>query len=284
MFLERFHGTSVDYHLSLGETEQARIFFTVYVDRGQQIPEVSYDELEAEVERLARTWDDDLRDALIAAEGPERGAMLAETYAARFPDFYKTTREWSLVVEDVRRLEELESTVEGFVVGIGNESSGERLTRVKLYKTGGKVDLSAFMPILEALGLRVVEELPTALLGEGRVFIHDFGVLDARGAVLDLDRAAGRVTDAIAAVWRGRSESDSLNRLITYADLNWRQVQVLRAYSKYRQRVSTRYTEAYRYDALAENPQLGMQLVRLFEAKFDPVRGAPPEEACGDPR
>jgi glutamate dehydrogenase len=280
MFLARFHGASVDYHLSLGETEQARIFFTVYVERGQQIPDVPLDELEAEVERLARTWDDDLRDALIAAEGPERGAMLAETYAARFPDFYKTTRDWSLVVDDVRRLEELEATVEGFVVGIGNESSGERLTRVKLYKTGGKVDLSAFMPILEALGLRVVEELPTALIGEGRVFIHDFGVLDSRGAVLDLDRGAGRVTEAIAAVWRGRSESDSLNRLITYTDLDWRQVQILRAYSKYRQRVSTRYTEAYRYDALAENPQLAMQLVRLFESKFDPVRGEPPDEAA----
>ena len=42
------------------------------------------------------------------------------------------------------------------------------------------------MPILEALGLRVVEEVPTAIAGEGRVYIHDFGVLDSRGAVLEL--------------------------------------------------------------------------------------------------
>ena len=40
------------------------IFFTVHVDAGPQIPEVPYEELEAEVERLARTWDDDLHDAL----------------------------------------------------------------------------------------------------------------------------------------------------------------------------------------------------------------------------
>ena len=73
-------------------------------------------------------------------------------------------------------------------MGIGNESKGERLTRVKLYKTGGKVDLSAFIPILEALGLRAVEEVPTAVQGEGKVYIHDFGVLDGRGAVLDLGR------------------------------------------------------------------------------------------------
>src|SRR6185295_11187642 len=105
--------------------------------------------------------------------------------------------DWALVVDDVLRLEELESSVDGFVVGIGNESTGERLTRVKLYKTGGKVDLSAFMPLLESLGLRAVEEVPIQLLSAGREYIHDFGVLDARGAVLELDTAAQRVIDAI---------------------------------------------------------------------------------------
>ena len=91
-FLEQFHGTTVDYHLSLGETESARIFFTVHVEPGAQIPDVPYEELEAEVERLARSWDDDLHDALIARVGPERGPVLAEKYAPRFPSYYKAIR------------------------------------------------------------------------------------------------------------------------------------------------------------------------------------------------
>src|SRR5206468_107243 len=85
--------------------------------------------------------------------------------------------------------------------------------------TGGKVDLSAFMPLLESLGLRVVEEIPVHLEGEGRVFIHDFGVLDARGAVLDLEGAAEAVRDALGAMWRGEAEVDSLNRLVIVGDL-----------------------------------------------------------------
>ena len=63
------------------------------------------------------------------------------------------------------------------------------------------------MPILEALGLRVVEEVPTATPAKD-VYIHDFGVYDSRGAVLELGEAAERVTDTIAAVWRGECESD----------------------------------------------------------------------------
>jgi len=278
LFMVRFNGSTVDYHLSLGETESARIFFTVHVNPEQQIPDVPYEELEEAVERLARTWDDDLRDALEARVGPEHGPMLAEKYGSRFPDYYKTTAEWELVVDDVLKLEELESNVEGFVVGIGNETRGERLTRVKLYKTGGKVDLSAFMPILEALGLRAVEEVPTGLLGEGKVYIHDFGVLDGRGAVLNLETEAFRVADAIAAVWRGQAESDSLNRLVVFSALDWRQVQILRAYRKYGQRVNAQFTEEYRNDALAQNPNIAEHLIQLFEARSDPIRKVPAEE------
>ena len=153
----------------------------MHVEPGTPIPEVPYERLEAEVERLARSWDDDLRDALIARAGPERGPVLAEKYSPRFPNYYKASDEWGLIVDDVFALEALETSPDGYLVGIGNETKGERLTRVKLYKTGGKVDLSAFMPILEALGLRAVEEIPTQVLGEGKIYIHDFGVLDPRG-------------------------------------------------------------------------------------------------------
>ncbi len=273
MFMERFHGTSVDYHLSLGETESARIFFTVHVEPGTQIPEIPYEALEAEVEQLARTWEDDLLDHLVEVFGPERGPVLAAEYGPRFPDYYKVVEtDWEQVGVDVTMLERLRTAVDGFVIGISNEATGERLTRVKLYKTGGKVDLSAFMPLLESLGLRAVEEVPIAVQGEGKVYIHDFGVLDARGAVLNLEAESDLVREALTAMWRGETEVDSLNRLVIFSGLSWHQVQILRAYRKYRMRVSTRFTEEYRNDALAENPHYRGSLVELFEAKFDPIR------------
>ncbi len=276
LFVDRFNGSSVDYHLALGESEVARIFFTVHIDHGH-IPDVPFEELEEEVMRLARTWDDDLNDVLIKHHGQE-GAGLASKWSARFPEYYKSNADWELIAGDVARLEELESSDQGFVVGLGNEAAGERLTRASLYKTGGKIDLSDFMPILESLGLRVVEEVPTALQGEGKVYIHDFGVLDARGAVLDLEASAERVSDTISAIWRGEAETDSLNRLVISASLTHREVAILRAYRKYRQRVSASFTEEYQNDAFAENPHIAARLVRLFEAKFDPARAAPDEQ------
>ena len=52
----------------------------------------------------------------------------------------------------------------------------------------GKRPLSDLMPILENLGLYVIDEFPVQLEGgNGTTFIHDFGVLDLDGAMLDLD-------------------------------------------------------------------------------------------------
>ena len=51
-FLQEFNGTTVDYHLSLGETESARHLLHGARAPGTQIPDVPYEQLEAEVERL----------------------------------------------------------------------------------------------------------------------------------------------------------------------------------------------------------------------------------------
>jgi glutamate dehydrogenase len=278
-FLERFHGSSVDYHLSISETEAARIFFTVHLDPGTQIEEVPYEEIEAEVERMARSWEDDLKDALIERVGLERGTALADEYAPRFPNYYKASEEWDLIAEDVLALEQLADEPEGFCLRIGNEVGGQQpLTRVRLYKKSGKVDLSAFTPILEALGLRAVEEIPTAIGGQDRTYIHDFGVLDPRGELLDVSPRTERIGDAIAAVWRGLCEADSLNRLVTLTDLTWSEVEILRALRNYRMRVSLRYTENYRNDAMAEHPQIAEGMVRFFQRSFDPQDPATQEE------
>ena len=157
---------------------------------------------------------------------------------------------------------------EPFVVGLQNEPGR---TRVALYKTGGKVELGEAMPTLEDLGLRVVEEVPTRLLGgDGDTWVQDFGVLGPGDRPLDLADVGDRVADCIAAVRRGDAESDTLNRLVLVAGLNWRQVNILRAYRMYRQRIGSRFTQGYQNDVLAANPELTAKLMRYFELRFDP--------------
>ena len=135
------------------------------------------------------------------------------------------------------------------------------------------------MPTLESLGLRAVEELPTALaVQDGQEwFLHDFGVLDAEHRPLDVEGTGARIAECIAAVWRGACESDSLNRLVVTAGLDWRQVQILRAYRKFHHRVNASFPVEYKNEAFAAHPQIASQLVRLFELRFDPSLPKDPE-------
>ena len=193
-------------------------------------------------------------------------------WAPRFPRYYKAARSPQLAMHDIGCFVRLETLGEPFVVGLQNETdqSGER-TRVGLYKAGGKVELAEAMPMLEDLGLRVIEEVPTRLKGgDGETWVQDFGVLGPGDRPLDLEAYGARVADCISAVWRGDTESDSLNRLVLAAGLDWRQIEILRAYRKYRQRIGSRFTESYQNDVLVRNATVTEKLVHLFELRFDP--------------
>ena len=280
--------TRSTHHLVLGEGDRVQVHFRVHASGG--LPDLDFRELEREVVAATRTWDDELRDALVARHGEPQGRALATEWGARFPRYYKAStdrrRSPSTTSAASRACETLG---EPFVVGLQNEpdESGER-TRVGLYKSGGKVELSAAMPMLEDLGLRVIEEVPTRLAGgDGDTWVQDFGVLGPGDKPIDLEAHGARVADCISAVWRGDTESDPLNRLVLAAGLDWRQIEILRAYRKYRQRIGSRFTESYQNDTLVENAALTANLVRAVRAALRPRararRGGREGDARGDP-
>ena len=288
LFMERFNGTSVDYHLALGETDPAQIHFRIHVADGK-IPDVSFAELENEVVALARTWDDRLLERLAAAHGEERGRTLWARWEGRFPEYYKSSTEVTRAVLDIEHLERLRE-LGGLVVALHNEhGAGELLTRLLLYKTGGRAELSAVMPMLEALGLSVVEEVPVRVAGpaddpDAEIFIHDYGVLGPGGEPLAVASVADRVSDAVSAVWHGETDSDRLDRLVLIAGLTWREVAWLRAMRTYLLRVSAGFTLDYQNDAFAANPSIAADLAAYFRLRHDPAtpRDEPAEEALRD--
>ncbi len=275
LFLERLNGTSIDYRLALGETDTARLHFTVWVSDSEAVG-VGHGELEAEVLAITRTWEERISELMMAEYGADTGAELAARWGPEFPEYYRNSVPTDLVLGDILRLQELADSGGRFVVGLQNETTGdERLTRLAVYKADGKLMLSEVMPTLEALGLRVVEEVPTRLVTTEDIVIHDFGVQDASGEMLGLGRCAERVAETVAAILDGRAESDSLNRLVITTDLTYRQVRILRAYRTYWRRVRPGFTAQYINDVCAAHPEIAADLIDLFETRFDPNHPTP---------
>ena len=237
------------------------------------MPDVPYQELEAEVIALSRTWEEHVDESLRDLLGKKQGKELAARWAGRFPQHYRASMDLGLVVGDIQRLDELRSGSGAPIVGLQNDENGAHpLTRLAVYRRSPKLELSAIMPTLEDLGLQVVEEVPTRLESkDGDYFIHDFGVLDAIRQMLNLEACADRMAEAIGAVLEGSHDSDSLNRLVLASDLDHTQVEILRAYRTYWQRVSPGFTVDYLNDAFVAHPSIASDLVAFFRARFDPA-------------
>ncbi len=288
LFLERFGGESVDYRLSLGESGDARIHFSVWTQPGAPIV-VDVQELENEVVALARNWDDRVFDELETRVGELEARRLRDTWTDRFPEYYRASTSLELVAGDIMALDRLASSDAELIVDLQNETDSEigpaeheNLTRITVYRKSGKLHLSTVMPLMEHLGLTVVEEVPTRLEDEAGTFIHDFGVLTRDGEQLDVDRVGERVAAAIEAVLKGEAESDSLHRLLVTTGLTHQELTILRAYRSYWRLITPAFSIGYVDDAFAAHPEIAEALVRLFQVRFG-VRTDPasPGELAG---
>ncbi len=273
LILERYGGVSIDYQLTLGETGDARIHFTVWIDGS--IPTVSFKGLEQDVYRLTRTWDDRVCQTLTETLDQPAARALIEAYAHRYPDSFRAASSLGQAARSIVDVDALMAGSEPIRVSIYNEvDSDEHVTRIVVYSRSGKRDLSEMLPLIEDLGLRVIEEIPTRLStdddADDELFAHDFGVLGPDGDCLDVDTCGARVSAALTATLVGEGESDGLSRLLVLTDLDHRQINVLRAYRSYWHLVNPAFSKSYVAGALAAYPDITDDLLRLFEARFGP--------------
>ena len=251
MFLEEFGGTSIDYHLALGESDPAQIHFTVWVP---EVTEYDFERLESQVVAMTRSWEERLLGSLLHSLDRQEARELARTWAGRFPDYYSASTPINIAATDMIRVDALARSGAPMSVGLQNESDGgkgERLTRIALYRAGGKRPLSELLPALEDLGLTVVEEVPSRISGDGDYFIHDFGVLRPDGTQVDVEESSRRIVETLEAVWSDGAASDDLNRLVVTTSLGPKEIDILRAYRTYWRRVAPIFTLAYVNDTLA---------------------------------
>ncbi|MBV8495663.1 MAG: NAD-glutamate dehydrogenase, partial [Gammaproteobacteria bacterium] len=108
----------------------------------------------------------------------------------------------------------------------------------------------------------------------GSAWIQDFQLEHRDGVVVEIARAEANFREGFVAAWSGGVENDGFNRLLLAADLNARQIVVLRAYCRYLLQTGAPFSQAYIERTLGANADIVRNLVRLFETRFDPAAGS----------
>ncbi|MER7183441.1 NAD-glutamate dehydrogenase [Streptomyces hyaluromycini] len=281
---EELGGTSVDFTAWNTESILSRLHFVVRVPQGTELPELSdadKDRIEARLVEAARSWADGFAEALNAECGEERAAELLRRYTNSFPEGYKADHSPRAAVADLVHLERLtEEAGNDFALSLYEPvgaAPGER--RFKIYRKGAAISLSAVLPVLNRLGVEVIDERPYELRCADRTtaWIYDFGLRmpkvsgGGNGDYLG-DDGRERFQDAFAATWTGLAENDGFNALVLSAGLSWRQAMVLRAYAKYLRQAASTFSQDYMETTLRNNVHTTRLLVSLFEARMSPDR------------
>ncbi|MFK4102631.1 NAD-glutamate dehydrogenase [Streptomyces sp. NPDC019531] len=278
---EELDGISVDFTAWNTESILSRLHFVVRVPQGTELPQLSdsdKERIEARLVEAARSWADGWAEALNAELGEEHAAELSRRYGTAFPEGYKADHTPRSAVADLVHLERL-TEENSFALSLYEPvGAAPEERRFKIYRKGDAISLSAVLPVLNRLGVEVMDERPYELRCSDRsvAWIYDFGLRMPRsqngtGDYLG-DDGRERFQEAFSATWTGKAENDGFNALVLSAGLNWRQAMVLRAYAKYLRQAGSTFSQDYMEDTLRNNVHTTRLLVSLFEARMSPDR------------
>ncbi len=270
---EALEAKRIDSRLALGEDEEhARFHFYFVTDK--RLADLDVKDLERQVQRLSRSWPETLRELLVAAHGENAGRTLAARYAQVFDERFRATVAPEQAVADIEHLERLAERprVVDLAAAPAGGSTDAAQALLRVYHRGHGLALSDVLPLLENVGLRVIEQYPYNLLVDGESRGVDvYSVVNATGGEFDVEAEKGRLVEALEGLLAGEVENDELNRLVLRARLSARQVALLRAYQMYYAQVNLVTSRSFVSAALLAHPRVAALLMRYFEVRFDPA-------------
>ena len=261
----------IDFTVFLSESVLARIHFIVHTDPGH-VPDYELATLEMRIRDATRSWEDELHGALLQELGEARGNQLFTHYRGAFPASYSEDYPAAIAVTDIGKMESLGDANDLGMTLYQPLEISQGLIRFKLFRRGSPIHLSAMLPMLENMGVRVVDERPHEVQPEGgeSIWVHDLGIAYPNHVHFDAELVRELFQAAFLQIWRGQVENDGFNRLVLYAQLPWRSVVMLRACAKYLRQTNFPFSQAYMEQVLTNHPQIASLLADLFMARFDP--------------
>ena len=269
VLMRAFNGRSSDFNVHLSDSSLARVMITVRTTPGQ-VPPTDVRALEAELAAAARRWDDELKDALIDAVGEARGNALFRGFGGAFPVAYREDFAARNAVPDIEMMDRLTVAAPLGMSLYRPLGAAPNALRFKLFRLGGAITLSESLPMLERMGMKVLDERPYRIAPDARtpIWVHDLGLLSA--ADTEIDALHGLFEDAFGSVFRGDIENDDFNRLVVAARLPAAEVAILRAYARYMRQIGFALSQTFIEATLAAHPQIAAELITLFKDRFDP--------------
>jgi glutamate dehydrogenase len=275
MIRDAFEGRMSAYYPHFGDGPLARVHYIIGLDPNDH-PEPDLHALERRIVELARTWEDDFVATgrqMLSDDLRHRVAAYDQAFSAGYREQFSPNEG----IADMQRIEALAGDAVAGARLYRTEGEDKAVLRLKIYRRDEPTHLSEVMPILENMGLNVIQESgfevhrETDAGREAIVHIHDFELRSEALADRKVSEFSQNFEDALLSVMANRAENDGFNSLILKLGVSWRKAAVLRALARFRQQTGLDPSQSIQEEALSENPDIALQLLRLFDVRFNPA-------------
>ncbi len=270
LLLDELGGSYADYGVYIDRYENAIVHF--YVTGTGSLHGVDTERLRDQVHRVAKGWNERLREALEGLGGDEDVNELFELYVDAFTEEHKRRAVADRLRRDVMCLEALRHGL-SLDCDLFVSSTGEHPGSLNLRIFSREpLSLSYQLPIIGNFGFEVIDEytreikvahLPT-------VEMHNFRLNVRRDRHRKVLGRRDDVIRTLRRVFAGVLGDDSLNRLVVSTTLQGRHVEVLRAYVAYIHQLRPPFTDDLIRQVLVDHPSVASAAVGLLAARFDP--------------
>ena len=221
---------------------------------------------------MPKSWSASLKSRLVKAFGNKKGSLLAEKYSKAFPLSYIDDTEVDTALSDIEYLKSLTTNQPIAIKLYVCEDTADYPLHLRLFQHEKPISLSVILPMLENFDLCADSERPHKLtLADGKyLWISDFTIA-YRKTDIDVSKVTDLFNDAFLNIYKGRAENDGFNKLVLGASIDWHQIIILRAYSKYLHQIGFRFSQQYMEQTLANHPDIAKELIELFYALHDPA-------------
>ena len=269
-----FNGTSAEFNVQLSESVLARVHMLVRTSPTANT-NVDLKALEAEIVAAISRWEDGVFAALNATSGEAAANAARRDFVLPFPAAYREDVSAVEAVQDFTTAQKLtaDNAVAMSLYQIAGASANT--LRFRLFRLGAAVPLSASLPMLENMGVKVDSERSYVIERhtDPAIHIHDFGLVHSL-KVFDLAVVKTKFEDAFGRIWAKQVENDGFNRLTLAAALASEEIIMLRAYAKYLKQAGFTYSQSYIEQTLANHAAITQALAVLFHQRFDPSQSA----------
>ena len=219
-------------------------------------------------------WFDEFYEKIAVITPKKEADRLLEKYGYAFPDAYTNRYSPKRAICDIYKMEEAIANDDIVLELYDHEKIPSEHFHLKIYNPEKLLPLSEIMPLLENMGLKVIEENPYAikLRDESKIWIRDYRFEVADCKKPNIAEIKEKFEETLRKLWGKKVENDFFNCLTVRAGMDTNEIMIFRAYAEYIRQTNIAYSFGYMSKTICRYPEIAKLIRDLFNARFCPTQ------------